>query len=619
MNISESGKSSQVISASDIIKKLPFIARKIPGMLKGCYFSTLIPAGKPLTVADLIARHAEKYGDRTAIYFNDQTITYRQLNNWANQYAHYYQTQGLIRGEVIAINIENRPELIAALAGANKLGIAAAMINTSQKGQALAHSINLLEPKLVVLGEEQLEKFESARGDIALACQQKLLIIPDTDTLNMGNNTFSVPEGYVNLAAASALCPKTNPQLKDRPQAGDIAVYLFTSGTTGMPKAAPSSHQKWFKVLGAVGQMSLDMRPDDVIYITLPLYHGTGLLVCWGAALAGGSAIALRRKFSASEFWHDVRKYHATSFGYVGELCRYLLSQPAAANDREHSLVKMVGNGLRPSMWKQFKDRFGISEVVELYGASEGNIGFSNLFNFDDTVGLSPAPFALVKYHQGTRDPVLNKRGYLQKVPKGDPGLLLGKITRTWNFEGYSQHEATEQAIIRNAFRTGDAWFNTGDILKEIGFRHLQFVDRMGDTYRWKGENVSTTEVENVFDKFTEIQETVVYGVGIANTDGKAGMATVVPKSPAQGVHTDQLSAFLKDQLASYAIPVFLRITDAIEKTATFKYRKTDLAEAGFSAASQKDKVYVWLPGTPAYQPLDQKLIQQINTGKIRL
>ncbi|WLQ14221.1 long-chain-acyl-CoA synthetase [Hahella aquimaris] len=605
------------ISARDLARQLPFVAQKLPALLKGYYYYALLKPDKALAIGDIIERNADTHGECDAILYRDRRISYEAFNAWANRFAHYYRARGVARGDVIALNLENRPELLAALAGALKLGAAGAMINTSLRGDALAHCLNLTRPKLVVVGEEQLEAIASAAPLLNIpADSQHMLFLADADTLKEDSIT---PEGYVNLGAIIKNYPDANPVVTDRPLAGDTAVYLFTSGTTGLPKAAPSSHRKWFKAYGGFGHMSLALTEKDVVYAPLPLYHGTGLLVCWGAALAGASALAIRRKFSASEFWSDVRLYGATCFGYVGELCRYLLAQPPGPQDRHHKLKKMIGNGLRPSIWNQFKERFGIEQIAELYAASEGNVGFTNFLNLDNTVGFSTAPFALVKFHEGTREPVRNGKGKLQKVAKGEPGLLLGKITSKWNFEGYSQPEATEQAIIRNAFRKGDAWFNTGDVLREIGWRHLQFVDRMGDTFRWKGENVSTTEVENVLDKLDDVEEAVVYGVEIPNMSGKAGMAAIVAKDKQRGPDMQRLAQTMQQALPAYAMPVFIRVTPAIAKTGTFKYRKVDLQKNGYLLNEPEDRVYLWMPEAGEYRSLTLEMIAALESGGYRL
>lgn len=607
--------SNDQVTALDIARRLPGIVRKFPAIARGYYYYAVKDQNRELTLGTLIERNAERHGSRAAILFEDRVITWAELNGWANRIAQFFQAEGLVKGDAIAVCLENRPELLAVVAGAAKIGVACAMLNTSQKGKVLAHSINLIQPQRIVVGEELVASFEGLKPELNTGQDTPFLFLADTNTLNAFGDA---PEGFTNMATAVSAFNSDNPVLADPPRMGDTAIYLFTSGTTGLPKAAPGSHRKFVKAYGGFGLMSLAMEPDDVLYCTLPLYHGTALLVCWGSVLAGGSAIALRRKFSARAFWDDVRRYRATTFGYVGELCRYLLNQPAGDQDRDHPLTKMIGNGLRPSIWREFKDRFGIETVAELYASSEGNIGFSNFFNMDNTVGFSTAPYKLVKFHDGTRDPIRDDRGRMKEVAKGEPGLLIGEINKKWSFEGYTQQDATEKSILRDAFKKGDAWFNTGDVLKEIGCRHLQFVDRMGDTFRWKGENVSTNEVENILDGSGLVEEAIVYGVEIPNTNGKAGMVTLVPQSNGHPFDVNELFAYLQANLPAYAIPVFVRVTHSIEKTGTFKYRKVDIQKAGYSLERGNDQVFAWLPKTDGYTRVTSELVQDISAGKIR-
>ncbi|AOY87006.1 long-chain-acyl-CoA synthetase [Marinobacter salinus] len=602
------------VTALDIARRLPGVFRRLPSIARGLYYYAVPNEHSELTLGTLIERNAEKFGNRPAVLFEDRSITWSEFNGWANRIAHFLQGQGLTKGDAIAVFLENRPELLAVVAGAAKLGVACAMLNTSQKGKVLKHSINLVKPKMVVVGEELLESFDNIKTDLNTSHATPFLFLADINTTNAFGDA---PGGYVNMAEEVSAFRSDNPMLSNPPRMGDTAIYLFTSGTTGLPKAAPGSHRKFVMAYGGFGLMSLAMEPEDVLYCPLPLYHGTALLVCWGSVLAGGSAMALRRKFSARAFWDDVRRYHATTFGYVGELCRYLLNQPASDQDRNHSLTKMIGNGLRPSIWQEFKERFGIETVAELYASSEGNIGFSNFFNMDNTVGFSTAPYKLVKFHEGTRDPIRNKKGFLEEVAKGEPGLLIGEITRKWSFEGYTQKDATEQSILRNAFKNGDAWFNTGDVLKEIGCRHLQFVDRMGDTFRWKGENVSTNEVENIIDGSGMVEEAIVYGVSIPKTNGKAGMVTLVPHNDPREFDVNKLLAYLQANLPPYAIPVFVRVTHAIEKTGTFKYRKVDIQKAGYSLGHEFEEVFARLPGKDGYRRLTPGMVADIDAGRM--
>lgn len=319
--------SQDIVTARDILRSLPTVLKKFPYVAKGLYYYRLKDDSKDLTLGRLVERNADKYPNRPAILFDDRTITWSELDAWSNRIAHYLKDQGLGKGDAIAVLLDNRPELLATVVGAAKVGVACAMLNTSQKGKVLAHSINLIQPRMLVVGAELVDHAEGVRDDIQLRHTKPLQYLADANTLN----TFGeAPQGYTNMALEVSQRSSTRPMLTNNVTMGDTAVYLYTSGTTGLPKAAPGSHRKFIRAYGGFGMLSLAMEPEDVLYCTLPLYHGTALLVCWGSVLAGGSAIALRRKFSASAFWDDVRKYNATTFGYVGELCRYLLNQPPA-------------------------------------------------------------------------------------------------------------------------------------------------------------------------------------------------------------------------------------------------------------------------------------------------
>ena len=306
-----------------------------------------------------------------------------------------------------------------------------------------------------------------------------------------------------------------------------------------------------------------------------------------------------------------------TAICYVGELCRYLLAQDEMPNDKDNRVRVMFGNGLRPNIWKAFKERFEIDKVMEFYGSSEGNVGFLNLFNLDCTVGFTTVPYAIVEYDLEEDEPVRKRNGFLKKVKKGQAGLLLGEITDKSPFDGYTDQEKTEKTILRNVFKNGDAWFNTGDLMRDQGFRHAQFVDRLGDTFRWKGENVSTTEVENVLSSLDGVIDGVVYGVEIQNTNGRAGMAYVRLNDNA--VFDPELAfKHLNARLPSYAIPVFIRVGKNLETTGTFKYKKTDLKKAAFDLNKLEDEVWVLLPGERKYAPLTLELQADIESGHYR-
>jgi citronellyl-CoA synthetase len=399
----------------------------------------------------------------------------------------------------------------------------------------------------------------------------------------------------------------------------DPCFYIYTSGTTGLPKAGVFKHGRWMRSSASFGLIALDMQPHDIVYCTLPLYHATGLCVCWGSAINGASGFAIRRKFSASQFWNDVRKYHATTLGYVGELCRYLVDQPTSAEDNQHGVTKMIGNGLRPGAWDAFKTRFGVEHICELYAASDGNIGFTNILNFDHTIGFSLMAWELVAYDHDSGQPIRNAKGFMNKVAKGAQGLLLARIDDKAPLDGYTDPQKTEKVVLHDVFKKGDRYFNTGDLLRNIGFGHAQFVDRLGDTYRWKGENVSTTEVENILLQHPHIAEAVAYGVEVHNTNGRAGMAAITPAESLATLDFSELLDFARQQMPAYAVPLFLRVKVKMETTGTFKYQKTRLKDEAFDPGKTgDDPIYAWLPGTQTYVQVTEQVLADIHGGKYR-
>lgn len=602
-----------LITVKDIARKLPEVVRKLPKMAYGLALGSSTNPTKAGGLGWAIekATKANPYG--SAVLYKDTNLNYLQFNQWANRIAHYFLAQGLKKGDVVAIFIENRPELLAVTTGLAKIGVISAMLNTSQTGKVLTHSINLVKPKMAIIGSELISPFSDVRAELSLPAD-RIYWLDDQDTLKA---TGDAPEGFRNLAIEIQSAPSYNPPTTGNVYYSDGLYYIYTSGTTGMPKAAIFSHGRWMKAYGVFGSV-MDLKHSDIMYCTLPLYHATGMVVCWGAAIYGGSGFAMRRKFSAREFWEDVRRFNASAIGYVGELCRYLMEVPAKPEDRAHRVTKMVGNGMRPNIWGNFKDRFGVDEVYELYASSEGNIGFNNIFNFDNTVGFSPLPYAIVKYDKENEKPVRGADGFMIKAAKGEPGLLVGKITERTPFDGYTDAAKNEACILHDVFEKGDRYFNTGDLVRDIGFRHAQFVDRLGDTFRWKGENVSTTEVENLVCSYPSIAEAVVYGVEIPNTNGRAGMAAITPH---EGMDIDyaHLLEHLRKEMPPYAVPVFLRQQQKMETTGTFKYQKNNLKKEGFDPhQSHKEPLFVWLPGTNSYQPLTPEIWENIGNGAYR-
>lgn len=605
---------SDVITFSKFLSRVPGVLAHLPSTIKGVRIGNNTNKMKPVGLGLCIEQATSKNPNGEAIVYQDRVLTYSQYNAWANRIAHYLTKVGVKKGDAVAILIENRPELFACVAACAKLGAINALINTSQRGKVLTHSINLVKPKIVIVGEELVDAFTEINADV-LVSEDYYYFLADQDTLR---DVGKAPTGWLNLAGEIRGFAETNPTTTQQIFSEDPCFYIYTSGTTGMPKAVIFNHGRFMKAYGAFGFGAMRLKASDRVYVTLPFYHATAMAVCWGSVLAGNSTLIVARKFSASGFWDDVRRYEATAFGYVGELCRYLMDQPAKPNDLDNKVRIIVGNGLRPGIWKAFKARFGIEKVMELYASSEGNIGFTNVLNFDNTVGISPFPYAIVEYDKAAEAPVIGADGLMRKVKKGSAGLLIGEITNKTPFHGYTDPKKTEECILRNVFKKGDAWFNTGDLMRDLGFKHAQFVDRLGDTFRWRGENVSTTEVEHIIDSYAQVGETVVYGVEIPQTNGRAGMASIRLDCEESEFDFKSLLSHLQQELPAYAIPVFIRLSQGMETTGTFKHKKAPLKDAGFDLAKQDNPVYVWLPKADSYVPLTQAIQKDIEAGEYR-
>ncbi len=604
---------TDVISLRQFVSKLPVFLSGMPGRVKGLYIANRknddLPVGLALCLEDACRRNPRG----TALIFEERELNYKQLNAWVNRVADSLVQMGVKKGDVIAVFIENRPELLVCIAAISKIGAVSALVNTSQRGAVLEHSIQLVKPSRIIVGEELFGAVEEVKAALPQGNDAQLYL-SDCDTLK--ENT-SAPEGWTDLAEKACLGSSRNPSSSKEQRASDPLCYFYTSGTTGLPKAAILTNGRFMKAYGGVGFASIQLKSHDRAYVTLPFYHGTALIVGWGSVLAGAAGLVMARQFSASKFWPEVRRTKVTAFCYVGELCRYLLAQPVSADDKNHNIRMMFGNGLRPNLWREFKTRFNVPKVMEFYGSSEGNVGFLNIFNHDCTVGFTTIPYAIVEYDLDLDDAIRQKDGFLRRVKKGQSGLLLGEISDKSPFDGYTDPEKTEKTILRNVFKAGDAWFNTGDLMRDQGFRHAQFVDRLGDTYRWKGENVSTTEVENCISTFPAILDAVVYGVEIPNTNGRAGMANI--RLP-DGASFDSIAfyEYLNKQLPAFSIPVFLRISQKMETTGTFKYKKTDLKKSGFDLGKVSDPIWVCLPGEKNYQLLDKNIQKRIEQGAFR-
>ena len=452
------------------------------------------------------------------------------------------------------------------------------------------------------------------KAELELEESRDYVFVPDS-------GTTPPPNWASNLSTDSESAALSNPEVTGSVTLGENALYIFTSGTTGMPKAAVLSNRRYLMSAALAHKAMYRCTEQDRFYICLPLYHGTGLMLGAGPAFSSGASMFVRRKFSASNFLPEVRKHQTNLLVYIGELCRYLMNTPEHPDDADNPLHTMTGNGLRPDVWMGFKQRFGIKRISEFYGASEGNVAFANLLNKDCTVGMTSARVALVQYDVDADEIVKTNDGRCREVASGESGLLLGHINEEAVFEGYTDPEATEKKIIRNAFEEGDAWFNSGDLMREVdvgftlGYAHYQFVDRVGDTFRWKSENVSTNEVGEILNGFEGISFCNVYGVEIPGADGRAGMAAVALADEVSELDMESFSAYAAEQLPSYARPVFVRITTDIDVTGTFKMVKGDLRKEGYDLTQIDDLVYVMKPGTDRYELLDAEFAAALARG----
>lgn len=587
--------------AQGIIQTLPELKTITNGFLN---LARIDPIGR-FTIGKVIEYWAKKTPHQTAIKFDNQQWTYSEFNAWANRIAASFQAQGIGTGDVVAILLENSPEVLVCVTAIAKLGAIAAMLNHNQRGEVLEHSFNLVSPKLIVTSADCYDKLASTPFNPTQRSDLTFMWVS-------ADKHSDYPEGFIDLQHDSEGRSEKNPATTRKVKPHQPCYYIFTSGTTGLPKASIMTHYRWGAILAGVGILSMRIRADDVFYCCLPFYHNNALTVSWGIVLSAGATLAIDKKFSASRFWQRVNYYNATAFCYIGELLRYLLNQPANKNDQQHNIRMIVGNGLRPEIWAEFQERFGIPRISEFYGASEANIGFINLFGVSQTAGFTPLPYAIIKFDTDIDEPIRNDKGFMERVDAGETGLLISEVSKARPFDGYTDKAASERKLLRNVFKKGDCWFNSGDLVRDQGWHHIQFVDRVGDTYRWKGENIAASEVESVIASLDTIDHAVAYGVAVPGADGRAGMAAITVK-PGCEFDGKLFAQQLFERLPVYAIPLFLRLREEQETTGTFKYRKVELKASGFNPALAADPLYYLKDKASGYLPLTQEVFAQFH------
>tara|TARA_B100000941_G_scaffold39887_1_gene23955 strand:+ start:3802 stop:5598 length:1797 start_codon:yes stop_codon:yes gene_type:complete len=568
---------------------------------------------KYTTVADILEEQVEKTPNNIAIEFDDKKYTYREMDNEANKIANWAIGKGYKTGDVISLLMENKPEYIFTWFGLAKVGITIACLNNNIKSKSLAHCIKKSGSRSLIISSDLMENLASAQEHID----------GELDVYTAGQDVQGYESLKESLNENGAVRP--NSSIRQDLSNSQSLFYIYTSGTTGMPKAANFSHQKFLVACG-LQMFSLEMKPTDKTYMVLPLYHATGGVVGVGSTFCVGGTIVLRKKFSAANFWEDCVKHDVTVITYIGELFRYLVATKESEYEKKHKIRGIYGNGLRPEVWKIVQERFGINHICEFYGASEGNVSLTNVDSKFGSIGRIPPylkgvlPTKIVKFDVENEVVVRGEDGFCIECDDGEAGEAIGFIPNddkfTGKFEGYTDKEATKKKILEDVFEKGDRWFSTGDLLKKDNQGYYYFVDRIGDTFRWKSENVSTNEVSEAISAFKGIDEVNVYGVEVPNQDGRAGMASLVVNDD---FNLEKLYEYLSEQLPVYSVPVFIRISPEIEKTGTFKYKKTDLVKDGYDPSKIQDPIYYASGGDKRYINLDQDSFQKINTLEIRV
>jgi fatty-acyl-CoA synthase len=565
-------------------------------------------------LSTVIEEIADASGDAPALLSDRESLTYRGLAERSNRYARWALDQHLAKGDVVCLLMPNRPEYMGIWLGVTRAGGVVALLNTNLSGKSLAHCINIVAPAHVIVAVELIDRLTAALPDLAGA--------PMIWAHGSGQDEFPRIDRDIERRPGDKLHRDECQPLTIE----DRALYIYTSGTTGLPKAAVVSHARlmqwshWF-----AGMM--DTRSSDRMYNCLPMYHSVGGVLATGAVLVGRGSVVIRESFSAREFWNDVVRWDCTLFQYIGELCRYLLHTGHLPHETEHRIRMCCGNGLRPDVWSDFKARFRIPQIFEFYAATEGNVSLFNLEGKPGALGRIPSylahrfPATLVTFDVEKDEPIRNEKGFCTRCGPNEVGEAIGQLLTDRSnvgsrFEGYTSREASAKKILRNVFEPGDAWFRTGDLMRRDEKGYFYFVDRIGDTFRWKGENVATSEVSEAICAFPGVKQANVYGVVIPGTDGRAGMAALVADDELD------LAAFrthLINCLPDYARPLFLRIRNDIEVTATFKYTKSDFVRQGYDPATIDDVIYFSAPERDAFVRLDEALYTRITTGQIRL
>ncbi|XP_021961206.1 long-chain fatty acid transport protein 4 [Folsomia candida] len=566
---------------------------------------------------------------KTLIYFEDFKMTTEEVQQLSYRVANYFKSLGFKKGDTVGIFMDNCAEYAALWLGLSRIGVVSALINYNLRLKPLKHCIEAVNCKAVIFSADLSDALKELMETLgALAGDPTLYYFVDGSQVSRATSEIQSPKCSLSFVPdLNQLLQNVHaapPLVSESLGFNDRAMFIFTSGTTGLPKAASIKHSRLF-LMGTSCYYVSSLGREDVMYTSLPLYHGSGTMFGTGITLIYGTSQVIRKKFSASSFWSDCIKYKVTAAQYIGETCRYILAQPPSSLDKAHTVRVMFGNGLRSEIWGSFVTRFGV-KIRECYGSTEGNCGMANMDDKLGAVGFVPIwapnvlPLRLIKVDEETGEPIRDpKTGFVYKCGQDEPGELVGRIIKKnpmTDFEGYADKSSTGGKILENAFRKGDSWFRSGDVLVQDELGYFFFRDRKGDTFRWKGENCSTAEVESIISTISGLKGTTVFGVEVPGTDGRAGMA--VMSDPENSLDLHQLAIGVIKSLPSYARPLFLRIlTTEIEMTGTYKLKKNEYQKSGFNLNLIQDKVYFF--NGKQYLQMDKQMHEDIISGKIRV
>ena len=563
-----------------------------------------------------------KNADNLFLMFEDRTWTYKQFFDDILRVANWLMKDlGVKPQENVALDGGNSPEYLMLWFGLEAIRACPAYINCNLTAGSLTHCVKLSESNYLLA--------DRAVKDLVSPCQDELTSI--------GVQTIYYDEAFMCSLSDTTPVPKS---LHEDIPPSEMGCLIYTSGTTGLPKGVVMTRGRSINTARSVAA-HLKLKPGIRMYTCLPLYHGAAHALCLTGSIFAGSTVVLSRRFSHKTFWPEVCASNADIIQYVGELCRYLINAPPSPLDRAHNVKMAWGNGMRPDVWKRFRERFGIETINELYAATDG---MGSTFNANrgefgrNAIGVRGLFWNLtngsvekrVKIDPDTEEILRDAAGFAIVCKAGEAGEVVHKLdpaAAEAAFAGYYKNTtATDKRFIRNLLKEGDLWFRSGDMMRQDPDGCVYFVDRLGDTFRWKSENVSTNEVSDVLGRFDQVAEANVYGVQVPHSDGRAGCAAIVPISSlaAEDLDLQKLAEYLIATLPRYAVPIFLRVVPQLEYTGTMKLQKGRLRGEGvdldkIEQSRPEDRMFWLRPGTARYEKFGRREWEELKGGQVRL